>query len=740
MIIDQETVQKYLNRMWPGWRITGRLGAGTYGAVFEIQRENLSTGRAGSALTSALKVLYIETETYEDDIDRDGSLTTSLLLQNDFPGMDSQARGRYNHTSRLLSDGMSQNSLSNSQREKPVYRPVSGSMITEFVNSVSSEINAMIELKGHPHIVSIEDYQVDMDDQSCLIMIRMEELRCLSKSIREGLQTFTREETIRIGIDICKALELCEKRNIIHRDIKPSNIFFSEATGYKLGDFGISRTMDSIYESTFMSGIGTPSYIAPEVYAGRKYNNTADIYSLGMVLYQLMNDSCLPFIRENLINTGERRGRESFLRRMNGEKLNAPSGADEELAQVILKACSYSPSERFSTASEFRSALEKCLPAPIPDPPVDDGKKYNVPLLAGLGILAAVVIFLTGFFLSERLRGEKELSLDNPPSESLEETQTVTAGNELAENDGAVDREDLPGEITDTDNTDDNVTADTVTVDGVSEDDVTDEGVSEDSLIEEDVPGDNVTADDVLVFSDPALEKAIRQELKLGDDDVLTRERALEVESLTLTGGGKDESDKITDLTGLSAFQNITELNLQTNHITNIEELASLKKLRKLKLESNDIGDLSPLQDLSELRKLEVAHNNISDLKPIMSLRKLEVLDVIDNGLSSIQGIGGMIKLNTLRIGQNHITDIEPVAELNDLTDLSFGHNEVEDISALYELPMLHVLTFNYNKVRDIGPVADMKELTWLEVKGNPIEDTSILDNLPASVKHLERD
>ena len=208
LYLNQETVQKYLNRMWPGWRITGRLGAGTYGAVFEIQRENLSTGRVGSALTSALKVLYIETETYEDDIDRDGSLTTSLLLQNDFPDMDSQARGRYNRTSRLLSDGMSQNSLSNSQREKPVYRPVSGSMITEFVNSVSSEINAMIELKGHPHIVSIEDYQVDMDDQSCLIMIRMEELRCLSKSIREGLQTFTREETIRLGIDICKALEL----------------------------------------------------------------------------------------------------------------------------------------------------------------------------------------------------------------------------------------------------------------------------------------------------------------------------------------------------------------------------------------------------------------------------------------------------------------------------------------------------------------------------------------------------
>ena len=115
------------------------------------------------------------------------------------------------------------------------------------------------------------------------------------------------------------------------------------------------------------------------------------------------------------------------------------------------------------------------------------------------------------------------------------------------------------------------------------------------------------------------------------------------------------------------------------------------------------------------------------------------LLEVIGNRIASIKGIGSLNKLHTLRIGDNQLKDISPVGELNDLTYLGFGYNDIEDISVLYSLPMLHYLTMSGNRIRDISPVLEMKELKWLEVTGNPIEDESVFDNLPESVKHLEK-
>ena len=76
-------------------------------------------------------------------------------------------------------------------------------------------------------------------------------------------------EILRMGMDICSALDSCEKCSILHRDIKTSNIYYSERAGYKLGDFGISRTMDSIHERLSLTSAGTIQYMAPEIYLGK---------------------------------------------------------------------------------------------------------------------------------------------------------------------------------------------------------------------------------------------------------------------------------------------------------------------------------------------------------------------------------------------------------------------------------------------------------------------------------------
>lgn len=720
VVIGRDYIQNYLNQEWPGWVISKKIGAGTFGSVYEIYRDGFGPGQGTNRLVCALKVLFMEAPVQElsdtQKTVRLGDLRNAYPDTFSYPG--EQVRKKPRQSALYPQYLEAEPSFPGNQKNRSLlYRHVSETMIDDFIRNVSTEVNTMIGLKGYPHIVSIEDYMIKRDDHYCMILIRMEKLNCLSGYIREGGQNLNREQVIRLGIDICKALELCERNNVIHRDIKPSNLFFSERTGYKLGDFGISRTMESIYESASMSGVGTPQYMAPEIFEGRKYNNTADIYSLGVVLYQLMNDGFLPLIRENMTTTGGRRERDAFIRRMKGEKLPVPVKADKDLSSIILKSCAYDPKDRYATAVEFRMALEHCLERETKHDPEKEGKiKRFIPrAIAGVAIAAAV--FLAASALPQILAsgGASQTDAGSIASENM--TVDLPAGAS-----GETSGDGTGGETT-----------------GGNEEDA--------GLASADLPLENaeqVFTDPVpenieLTFADPALEKAIRQDLQIEEDTPLTRELALQVTELDLAGGGKDKADKITDLDGLSAFENLEELDIQKNNISDIAELSELRNLKELMMESNQISDLSPLSGLDSLREIEATDNQISDITPILTLRNLNLLELIDNRISSIDGIGSLNKLHTLRIGNNQISDISPVGELNDLTYLGFGYNEVEEISVLYDMPMLHYLTMSWNHISDIGPVVYMKELKWLEVAGNPIEDETIFERLPESVKHLEK-
>jgi hypothetical protein len=164
---------------------------------------------------------------------------------------------------------------------------------------------------------------------------------------------------IKLGIDICKALEVCQKHNIIHRDIKPENIFVSDMGDFKLGDFGIARQIEKT-----MSGLsrkGTFSYIAPEVYKGEPYGSTVDIYSLGMVMYRLLNNNRLPFMPPYPERITYEAKETSLLRRVNGEAIPMPSNDNGRLAEIVLKACAYEPKDRYDSPSVMRKALEDIL-------------------------------------------------------------------------------------------------------------------------------------------------------------------------------------------------------------------------------------------------------------------------------------------------------------------------------------------------------------------------------------------
>ena len=171
----------------------------------------------------------------------------------------------------------------------------------------------------------------------------------------------TRQDIIRLGIDICKALERCRALDVIHRDIKPGNIFISEQGDFKLGDFGIARTIEAYDDVLELSRKGTISYMAPEIFKGMQYSFDVDIYSLGIVMYRLLNDNSLPFMPQQSLKPTYKDVANANQLRLKGEMLPYPSGDHTQLAEIVLKACSYRPKERYQNPQTMREQLEKVL-------------------------------------------------------------------------------------------------------------------------------------------------------------------------------------------------------------------------------------------------------------------------------------------------------------------------------------------------------------------------------------------
>ena len=287
------------------WKICRELGQGSYGTVYEIQREDF-----GGVYKAALKVITVPQSGKE--------------LQS------------------VLDEGMTP--------------PQAKQYFYSVVEDIGRECAIMSRLKGTGNIVSYEDHAVlrHPDGIGWDILIRMELLHPLLPYVYE--HPMARRDIIRLGIDICKALELCQRYNIIHRDIKPENIFISDNGDYKLGDFGIARTIERT--SSGLSKKGTYSYMAPEVYAGKEYGFSVDTYSLGLVLYRMLNKNRGPFLPQPPEAITYDNREQALARRVSGEPLPRPFYGEGRLGEIVLKACAFDPKDRYSSPQQLRQELE----------------------------------------------------------------------------------------------------------------------------------------------------------------------------------------------------------------------------------------------------------------------------------------------------------------------------------------------------------------------------------------------
>ena len=215
----------------------------------------------------------------------------------------------------------------------------------------------MRKMNGCSNIVNCDDIRyIEHDDgMGWDIYIKMELLTPLTKALQAEVSD---EAVIKIAEDLCAALELCNKHSIVHRDIKPQNIFVSKNGDYKLGDFGIAKTVEKTMGGT---KIGTYKYMAPEVYNNQPYNATADIYSLGLVLYWLLNERRMPFMPLPPEKPKASMEDQARNRRLSGEPLPAPAHGSGQLKRIVMKACAYDPKDRYHSAREMLADLNRCL-------------------------------------------------------------------------------------------------------------------------------------------------------------------------------------------------------------------------------------------------------------------------------------------------------------------------------------------------------------------------------------------
>lgn len=493
-----------------------------------------------------------------------------------------------------------------------------------------NEVRILRRLRHHPHIVWIEDSAVLKleNEPSCYLLILMEKLESFTEYISRC--KITEDLVRRIGIHLCLALEECERLSIIHRDIKPSNILTDRNGNFLLADFGQARVLEKSAGS--LSVQGTDSYIAPEVHNrfshGRRYDHRADLYSLGIVLYELLNHRRLPLMdpdgtAENLRDY-RREKNLAIAGRLDGAPLPPPCEASEKMAAILLKACSYAPEDRFQTARSFRTALEtgELPPETVEEPTSDEalpsdeepsaakeapqegkhtGRTFVFPLLAVLLLTAAGLLYYIKF---------------NPAAGNAE---TVMALEEAGLTDHAIE------------------------------------------------------------FTDTTLETVIRKKAGKKTGKVMLSDiwdwdtfsccqpyegaRDIDLSYIDDSLWGKP----VTDLSCLQELTNLTALYLSGNSPQNLSQLQNLDALETLDLRGCTLESLDGIQNITNLTSLNLANVKglaQEDYQVLAEMKQLKSLDLKNTGVTDLSFLQGMDTLEELDLSGNPIEDYSPADAL----------------------------------------------------------------------------
>jgi serine/threonine-protein kinase len=218
-----------------------------------------------------------------------------------------------------------------------------------FQDKLKAEAKAAAML-SHPNIVTVYDFGFDAGYLFIVMeYIKGDDLKTLIT--KRGI--FSQKEAINLMIQACEGLEYAHQAGIIHCDVKPQNLIISDDGKLYFTDFGIARALETIDPQEQHNTVwGSPLYFSPEQAAGKAPGRGSDIYSLGVILYEMITGR-LPFNSDNAIE---------LVKMHQSKKPKAPIKLNKDLSpdinNIILKTLSKEPSQRFRTAGQLRNVLK----------------------------------------------------------------------------------------------------------------------------------------------------------------------------------------------------------------------------------------------------------------------------------------------------------------------------------------------------------------------------------------------
>ena len=294
------------------WYTENQLGSGTDGKVYSIVRKNAD----GSAERSVLKMIRLGEN-------RSEKKSFNTIVEKDEAG-----------------DG-----------EESYYETI--------IKNITDNIAVIQRVDNGKRFVKYEEWETrrTSDGKGYAVLIRLERARSLTDLLSE--LSFTLDETLRIGVSICRSLVRCRDFGYIYPNLKPENILFDEKGICKLGDFGSFSCLEP--SKTSLAFKRTQYYMAPEFIRTGNVNGTVDTYSLGLVLYSLINRGRLPFTEKYPEKVTVSSLDLSMQKRLDGEELPEPALCDEPLFRIIKKACAYKVEERYLSPKQMLADLKNAL-------------------------------------------------------------------------------------------------------------------------------------------------------------------------------------------------------------------------------------------------------------------------------------------------------------------------------------------------------------------------------------------
>lgn len=220
----------------------------------------------------------------------------------------------------------------------------------DIVEKISNEIEALQKIDSYTNILKYDEYFVEYDQINNIwdIIIKMEYATSISSYTKDRI--LTPLDIIKLGIEICTALEISHNKKIINCDIKEDNIFKTSSGIYKLGDLGVTKKFHKISNLDYSQN----NFVPPEVISGKEYDSRSNIYSLGVILFKFFNKYYS-------------NGKEEILKEIYYEFLSKNNEVfqnkilkftwNNDVIEVLKKACSASLENRYDNISEMKHDL-----------------------------------------------------------------------------------------------------------------------------------------------------------------------------------------------------------------------------------------------------------------------------------------------------------------------------------------------------------------------------------------------